>query len=409
MKNLYVLSLVGFLLFSKANAQEVNPLSYLSETNLEDVNRFSKPFSPNYYGSLFQWGRNMPFLYTETYNYVEETVSDNDQRIWGNYFFKNSKDTNGSSIFFWRKDSEVGDTYVSQIKLQKDAPEYYIGDNNFDPCPKGYHMPDRSEITAFFPTESDRLTFNGTGGEILINEEISINGKKGTFKASYYPVQKNVIIGIKFYPINENTLATPYVFKWSFEEEGVKVESVLLKDLSLTAKDYEKIDFSDSDPSYVCRFVPAAGYYNGYDGKAQLRNNYMYLLLNEKAESKSYAPILKITKNDDDWGDVGGFHYDAKSICPRTFGGTIRCVKNPKDPMGSKQIHPNDEVFDKVHAKIGRICIPNAKMSLQIRVYNLDGRLMRSIMPKSSYVEIELPSGKYIVAQGNKKSKVIIP
>ena len=175
--------------------QSLNPLSLLSEYNLQDVGLLAKPNEDGKaWGVLFQFGRNVPFDYKGDAPREETPVSGNDPKVWGKSFLMKAE---GQTKYDWLTTGALGDKWTDIVALASDAPATYRGDNGGDPCPKGMHIPSYTEWVSVMPSSFAVADFTGKIGFKHTTESITIQGQTKEYEADYYSKTKNEIVGIK--------------------------------------------------------------------------------------------------------------------------------------------------------------------------------------------------------------------
>lgn len=413
------ITLVGSLLLlgstSALSQNTTNPLTNLAEYNLSGLNTFwSQPANDDAakpFGKLFQFGRNIAFDYNtyasaETRKTTPGNVKGNDPKIWENVFFMKA---DGQETYDWYSEGNTSDTWTSVVSLAKDAPKEYIGTNNGDPCPSGYHMPTLREFNAFFPVSFRSGSYNGKNKEFTEDETIVYNGKEASYQANYISKKPNELIGIKFIG-KDNALRT--VFEWSWKDYGLQIRAKFIgndqkyTDLSSVITDEKFWESGD----IVTRFIPASGHISyGYATSKQKRDD-IYLWAADASEKAGFAKSVWAFPYDDDFGEGGVSTYS--EALGRGSAGAIRCVKNSTKPDGfySPTINQEVSLFSEGNG-LYTLSIDSKDLDKTFAIYNMGGMLVKKGVAKQLIQTIDLNdlnSGIHIFSINGKSAKFIV-
>ncbi len=266
------------LVQAASKAKSLNPLAYLANANVDELNTFATPTTmmtlgnEETLGKFYQWGRNIPISWDFTANkvladYSNKMSNGNDPLLWTkNMIVLGGSD---SEMYLAHTFSESaglkdGDTWKEVVAKATNAPAYYKGNNGGDPSPKGYHIPTINEIKLIIPIVEG--TYKGTDfshkkkwtkkytipffGETSA-EEFDVESLGGGFGHGYLITLKNAY---------GNKYLTAYHYEWL--GLGVKVTARHLgpQGASLKVEDIANEDYwAQNAGSDVVRIM-SAGY-----------------------------------------------------------------------------------------------------------------------------------------------------
>ena len=232
-----------------------NPLLRFAKGNLKDVGVIGDPITElnvqnsDSWGSLWQWGRNVPFPATGTLpsasitNLSGTAIPFNDPQSYSNNFLNSTLasvwgnqalpvvNANNNAAF-------TTNLWAEAVKLQTTTEPYYNSDG--DPSPEGYKIADMFDYYAIVAANksssnsreqirwyansllsnnnmregnNNTASWVGTGYEIRLYSEASWENWVKRFNISYYAAAgSNIIYGLKYLNLFENAARTAY--KW---------------------------------------------------------------------------------------------------------------------------------------------------------------------------------------------------
>lgn len=327
---------VALALSLSMQAQIQNPLEAVAEYNLSGVNTFAQPDTDTgkAWGALFQFGRNTTFDYTKTYQLHTQTVADNDPLIWGNSFFAKG---DGHTTSDWQTNNQANDTWHSVIAKSPNAPASYKGNNDGDPCPKGWHMPTTRELNAFLPTSFAVANFTGTLGDKSADETAIVRGKTISYQSDYRSSKKGVIYGIK----KEKDAETAIAYRWRWADIAVEVTAVSTP-VSTPMDEIANEDFwQRADVSFIQRILPASGIIAGAGGLARQRWETLFLWTSDVNTEQSGFGIAAWGYYDEEMEDGGIAPYGG--VLGRYNAAPIRCIRDAEVKTHSLQLSFDDK------------------------------------------------------------------
>lgn len=388
-------------------AQSLNPLSLLSEYNLQDVGLLAKPNEDGKaWGALFQFGRNVPFDYNGNAPREETPISGNDPKVWGKSFLKRAE---GQTKYDWLTTGALGDKWTDIVALATDAPATYRGENGGDPCPKGMHIPSYTEWVSVMPSSFAVADFSGKIGFKHTTESITIQGQTKEYEADYYSNTKNEIIGIK---CSDESGKYRTAFRWSWSDYGLLIEAKWIGQRYATIQELiAETDFWTTGQEHiVTRFLPAAGHISGYTGLAALRYEKLYYWSASASQTKEgFAPSVWGYPYDEEFGEGGVATYE--DAIGRYSAACIRCMMG-QPSLTAIQTPAQQETLSASSDANGVLAISVTPdlVGASYNLYSTEGLLVnRGILSDTQqWINIaHLPHGYYILTVGQQSIRVL--
>jgi len=387
-------------------SQSLNPLSLLSEYNLQDVGLLAKPNEDGKaWGALFQFGRNVPFDYNGEAPREAANVSGNDPKVWSKSFLTK---TEGQTQYDWLTTGTLGDKWTDIVALAVDAPATYRGENGGDPCPKGMHIPSYTEWTAVMPSSFEVANFTGKTGIKHTTESITIQGQTKAYQADYYSKTKNEIIGIK---CNDESGKYRTAFRWRWSDYGLLIEAKWIGQRYATIEELiAETDFWTTDQErIVTRFLPATGYISGSTGLADQQYGDLYYWSAAASQTKEgFAPTVWGYPYDEEFGDGGVAIYE--DVMGRYSAACIRCMMG--QPTSTGILAPTQQAALSASSDANgvlAIAVTPDLIGASYQIYTAEGLLVEQgiLSDMQQWVNIaHLPYGYYILTVDQQAVKV---
>lgn len=394
-------------LYAQDTPQHLNPLSLLSEYNLQRVGHLATPDEAGKaWGALFQFGRNIPFDYTGEAPREAITVSSNDPNVWSESFLTKSE---SATTYDWLSTGTLGDNWVDIVSQAVDAPASYRGDNGGDPCPRGMHIPSYSEWTAILPSSFSVADFTGKIGIKQATETITIQSVTKEYRADYYSKKKNEIIGIKCSD-TEGRYRT--AFRWSWADYGLLIEAKWIGQRYATIEELvaETNFWTTDDDAIVRRFLPASGHISGSTGLAGQRYEDLYYWSATASKVKEgFAPTAWGFPYGEEFGEGGIAIYE--NVMGRYSAACIRCMMEEPSTVGT--LPPSRPAMTLRVTKDGdgilSLAVTPDLVGVSYNLYTMEGTLIeRGIISETQqWLNVaHLPHDYYILAVGKQTIKV---
>lgn len=212
-------------LTQKAATTSLNPVAYVAKAYVTDLNTFGPVvtddnFGQNNLGKRYQWGRNKTDL---TGGEEKASMQPTDARLWNSnkVFF-------GDNIYMYNSALPSVKSWKEAIAKSTNAPASYIGNNDGDPSPKGWHLPTLEEamVIAYFPNSfaETQNFFSGAVNAQNIKETVKFHEEKAplAITSDYYSTKKNVAYALRFKGANNKYLTA---FKYTYRYPGVIIQT----------------------------------------------------------------------------------------------------------------------------------------------------------------------------------------
>lgn len=212
-------------LTQKAATTSLNPVAWIAKAYVTDLNTFGPVvtddnFGQNNLGKRYQWGRNKTDL---TGGEEKASMQPTDARLWNSnkVFF-------GDNIYMYNSALPSVKSWKEAIAKSTNAPASYIGNNDGDPSPKGWHLPTLEEamVIAYFPNSfaETQNFFSGAVNAQNIKETVKFHEEKAplAITSDYYSTKKNVAYALRFKGANNKYLTA---FKYTYRYPGVIIQT----------------------------------------------------------------------------------------------------------------------------------------------------------------------------------------
>lgn len=212
-------------LTQKAATTSLNPVAWIAKAYVTDLNTFGPVvtddnFGQKNLGKLYQWGRNKTDL---TGGNEKASMQATDARLWNSnkVFF-------GDNIYMYNSALPSVKSWKEAIAKSTNAPASYIGNNDGDPSPKGWHLPTLEEamVIAYFPNSfaETQNFFSGAVNAQNIKETVKFHEEKAplAITSDYYSTKKNVAYALRFKGANNKYLTA---FKYTYRYPGVIIQT----------------------------------------------------------------------------------------------------------------------------------------------------------------------------------------
>lgn len=212
-------------LTQKAATASSNPVAWIAKAYVTDLNTFGPVvtddnFGQNNLAKRYQWGRNKTDL---TGGEEKASMQPTDARLWSSnkVFF-------GDNINMYNSDLVSVKSWKEAIAKSTNAPASYIGNNDGDPSPKGWHLPTLEEamVIAYFPNSfaETQNFFSGAVNAQNIKETVKFHEEKAplAITSDYYSTKKNVAYALRFKGANNKYLTA---FKYTYRYPGVIIQT----------------------------------------------------------------------------------------------------------------------------------------------------------------------------------------
>lgn len=302
--------------------EEIDPkdlpvLAKVAEFNLVDVNKMADGDPKALNGSFWQFGRNVAFPYGESVESTSKKSNGNDELCWSRKYIKSMSIPDNWCTYYGSTP-----TWKDMVAVAKDAPKEYVGNNGGDPCPLGYHMPTRYELTYFAPGNTKDILHFSSDKDVDIKgskETVLINGATVGVTCDYKKVDDNTVVGMRFKEVEP----TAYRYTRVKNDEGkilyVEVKARKLEKAVEVAKLVPETFWSENSKKDVVRYFPACGWLNF--GKIKNEYKHAYHWSADQHDRKEAWHMY--FRTDYDGGSMLTEFHDSKMM-----GFCIRCVKN---------------------------------------------------------------------------------
>lgn len=212
-------------LTQKAATTSLNPVAYVAKAYVTDLNKFGPVvtddnFGQNNLAKRYQWGRNKTDL---TGGEEKASMQPTDARLWNSnkVFF-------GDNIYMYNSALPSVKSWKEAIAKSTNAPASYIGNNDGDPSPKGWHLPTLEEamVIAYFPNSfaETQNFFSGAVNAQNIKETVKFHEEKAplAITSDYYSTKKNVAYALRFKGANNKYLTA---IKYTYRYPGVIIQT----------------------------------------------------------------------------------------------------------------------------------------------------------------------------------------
>jgi hypothetical protein len=386
---LTILTLV--LCFFKVNS--LNPADRFADRNLGYMNSFTPEEDLwNAFGNYYQFGRNVAFSHTaDTVEKADQLTSPKNAIVWSEKFI-----TSKAAPHNWYQGGTGGETWKSIVNKTmevENAPQSYLGYNDGDPCPVGYHVPTMAELKSIIY----QVKFAETGDRIDVGEngiDIDGSGITSNYVADYRHINPNTNIGLRF---KNTSNAMAFKYEW-VDNKGLKVSAKPAGALTLNEIASNDYDWSDA----VVRLFPSAGTFNagGIWNPSPKAGWGSYLSSQSRDNGTVWALVLHPTS-------TTGTTSTTSTL--RTFGTCIRCVKDYVDSLTS--VNEKEISEYKVYPRVNSIYIESTNIGAKenVTVYDIYGKTIREEKITEHNLSIRIDTGGlYFVKIGSQSYKVFI-
>lgn len=358
-------------------------LERFSKQNLATLNVESSLEDWTSYGRYYQFGRNIAIPSEGTVTTVPTLINANDAGAVTDVFILG---TGGN----WHTTGALATSTWKDIVNQTSSNPAYVGTNQADPCPVGYHLPTVNEMKSIIPTVG--IVYASTGDAVDKPEtyiDIDGSGTASNYVSDFKNANSTTTVALRFKGTDH---ATAFKYEW-ITGNGLKISAKSDKTATIDEIALTTYNWSDA----VVRIFPAAGMRGQADGVASTKGGVGYYLTSN-ASSVSNAFVSRINS-------AGA----TTMTFPRAHAFCIRCVKDYDDTstniISSKTPNTNYNVYT-----VGRsIHVIGSVLNAKLTLFDMMGKTIYAKDIKNEHERIDMEmGGVYIVKVNDESYKIIV-
>ncbi len=302
--------------FTVGEYSKINPVSRFAKYNLKDVNVFTEGDESYEVGSFFQWGRNIAFNNSPSYSppvrsgFVEVS---NGQAVVSDTFFTATTEI---TWFDTSKFEYENLTWAKIVNSVNNAPTEYVGNNNGDPCPQGYHLPTYEEFAVLW---TGTRAIAQTAKNILENVDFGDENGVMSLRSDYYSISSSKILALRF---KGSTHLSAYKYEVLQHIPNatwyIKITTKPLSNNNLEVEDLVNLDWNNSETIYF----PLRGQRSFSSGNMTSYASGWGFYWSDFVNRNNYATIRRMSLS------RNHIYVDYRG---GTNGYAIRCIRNDID------------------------------------------------------------------------------